>query len=83
MKYEVTLPQLTETMEEAVVTNWFKQVGDYVEKNEKLYEVETDKATQEVESLDAGYLCSIHVQAGNEVSVGDVLAVLADSSDEC
>lgn len=83
MKYPVKLAQLTETMEEATITKWHKSVGDYVEKKETLYEVETDKMTMEVESIDAGYLCEIKVEEDGTASVGDEVATLADSQDEC
>lgn len=83
MKYPVKLAQLTETMEEATITAWHKSVGDYVEKKEILYEVETDKMAMEVEAIDAGYLCEIKVGENENASVGDEVAVLADSMDEC
>jgi pyruvate/2-oxoglutarate dehydrogenase complex dihydrolipoamide acyltransferase (E2) component len=83
MRYNVLLPQLTETMEEATILTWFKQAGDYVGKKEKLFEVETDKTTMEVESLDSGYVCEILAAAGQVVAVGTVLAVLADSKEDC
>lgn len=83
MTYPVVLPQLTETMEEATIVTWFKQPGDRVEKSERLYEVETDKMTMEVESVDAGYLCTIAVPAGSSASVGDELALIADQQNEC
>lgn len=83
MKYEVKMPQLTETMEYAMILSWNKNVGDYVEKGEVLYEVETDKTTMEIESIDEGYLCEISVELEEEAAPGTVIAVLADSADEC
>lgn len=83
MIHPVLLPQLTETMEEATITAWFKQPGERVEKQERLYEVETDKMTMEVESVDAGYLCDIKVSAGSSASVGEEIATIADDSSEC
>ena len=83
MKIEVTLPRLTETMEEATLVAWHKKPGDYVEKKEILYEVETDKVTMEVESIDPGYLCEILIPEGETADVGAVIAVLADSAEEC
>lgn len=83
MKYDVVLPQLTETMEEATVMAWHKQLGEHVDKREHLFDVETDKALTEVESVDSGYLCEIRVQTGETAAVGSVIAVLADSPEEC
>ena len=61
MIYHVKIPQLTETMEEATVAKWYKAPGDRVQKKENLYQVETDKSTMDVESVDAGFLCTILV----------------------
>ncbi|MGB9687080.1 MAG: biotin/lipoyl-containing protein, partial [Rectinema subterraneum] len=62
---------------------WFKKAGDRVEKHTPLYEVETDKTTMEVESVDSGYLCQIKTKEGETVAVGTELATIADSMDEC
>lgn len=83
MTYTVKVPQLTETMEEATITKWLKAVGDRVEKKDPLYQVETDKSTMDVESVDAGYLCRILVPEGTTVTVGQELAVIADTKEEC
>ncbi|MEW5815637.1 MAG: dihydrolipoamide acetyltransferase family protein [Spirochaetota bacterium] len=80
--YNVILPQLTETMEKATIMKWYKKAGDYVEKNEKLYEVETDKMTIAVDAIDSGYLCEIKVNEGEEASVGAMLAVLSDTKEK-
>jgi pyruvate/2-oxoglutarate dehydrogenase complex dihydrolipoamide acyltransferase (E2) component len=83
MKYPVNIPQLTETMEEASITKWYKAVGDRIQKREVLYQVETDKSTMDVESVDAGFLCSILVAEGQTVKVGQQIAVIADTMGEC
>jgi pyruvate dehydrogenase E2 component (dihydrolipoamide acetyltransferase) len=83
MTYPVRIPQLTETMEEATVTKWHKVVGDRVEKKEALYQVETDKSTMDVESVDAGYLCRILVPEGQQVTVGQEIALIGDTREEC
>ena len=54
MTYSVKVPQLTETMEEATIVKWLKAAGDKVEKKDILYQIETDKSTMDVESVDAG-----------------------------
>jgi pyruvate/2-oxoglutarate dehydrogenase complex dihydrolipoamide acyltransferase (E2) component len=83
MKYPVNVPQLTETMEEASITKWYKAVGERIEKREILYQVETDKSTMDVESVDAGFLCSILAGEGQTVKVGQQIAVIADTMGEC
>jgi len=83
MIHSVVLPQLTETMEEATIVRWFKTPGDRVDKQERLYEVETDKMTMEVESVDAGFLCEIKIPAGSPAAVGDEIATIADDQSEC
>lgn len=83
MKYPVNIPQLTETMEEASITKWYKAVGDRIQKREILYQVETDKSTMDVESVDAGFLCSILAGEGQTVKVGQQIALLADTMGEC
>ncbi len=83
MKYPVNVPQLTETMEEASITKWHKAVGDRIQKREILYQVETDKSTMDVESVDAGFLCSILAAEGQTVKVGQQIAVIADAMAEC
>ncbi len=83
MKYPVVVPQLTETMEEATITAWHKAVGDAIQKKEILYQVETDKSTMDVESVDAGFLCRVLVAEGQAVTVGQEIAVIADTPGEC
>ncbi|MGA2480897.1 MAG: biotin/lipoyl-containing protein [Spirochaetia bacterium] len=83
MKHPVKIPQLTETMEEATLTKWHKAVGERIEKKENLYQVETDKSTMDVESVDAGILCAILVKEGQTVAVGQEIALIADMKEEC
>jgi pyruvate dehydrogenase E2 component (dihydrolipoamide acetyltransferase) len=83
MKYPVNVPQLTETMEEATITKWHKARGDAIQKKEILYQVETDKSTMDVESVDAGFLCEILAAEGQAVKVGQQIAVIAQTREEC
>ena len=82
MTHNVVMPQLGLTMEEGSVVAWRKQPGDWVEKGEVLFIVETDKAEMEVESTDSGYLNSVQVEVGKNVRVGTVIAILADQPGE-
>jgi pyruvate dehydrogenase E2 component (dihydrolipoamide acetyltransferase) len=83
MKHPVIVPQLTETMEEATLEKWLKAVGDRVEKKDALYQTETDKALMDVESVDAGWLCEVLVPEGSTVKVGQEIARIADTKEEC
>jgi pyruvate/2-oxoglutarate dehydrogenase complex dihydrolipoamide acyltransferase (E2) component len=83
MKYPVRVPQLTETMEEGTIVKWLKASGDRVEKKEALYQIETDKSTMDVESVDAGLLCRIMAPEGQVVRVGQEIALIADTLEEC
>ena len=83
MMYPVNVPQLTETMEEATITKWYKAPGDAVQKKEILYQVETDKSTMDVESVDAGFVCQVLVPEGQTVKVGQQIAVIAPTREEC
>jgi len=78
MAYKIVMPQLGLTMEEGSVTSWLKQPGDWVEKGDPLFIVETDKLEMEVESMGKGYLGAIQVENGLKVPVGTLLAMLTD-----
>lgn len=77
MAIEVIMPQLGLTMTEGTVVKWLKQPGDNVKKGDAVFEVETDKVTQEVTSLDEGILGNVLVGEGTPVPVGTVIAYLA------
>jgi pyruvate dehydrogenase E2 component (dihydrolipoamide acetyltransferase) len=72
------MPQLGETVAEGKVTTWFKAVGDAVSAGDKLFEIETDKVTMEIEAIEAGTLCAINVQVGAIAPVGAVVAVIGN-----
>lgn len=72
----ITMPRLSDTMTEGVVATWLKQVGDVVKEGDILAEIETDKATMEFESFNAGVLLHIGVQEGQTAPVDSVLAIL-------
>ena len=81
MATEIKLPRLGQGMESGTVVRWLKQEGDKVEKGEPLYELDTDKVTQEVEADAAGVLLKIAVQEG-EVPVGQTIAVIGEAGEE-
>ncbi len=77
---EVTMPRLSDTMSEGTVGRWLKNVGDPVAVGEIIAEIETDKATMELESFDAGTLQRIVIPAGQMVPIGDVIAYIGDGA---
>ena len=77
MANEVKLPRLGQGMESGTIVKWLKAEGDQVEKGEPLYELDTDKVTQEVEADASGVLLRIAVQEG-EVPVGRTIAVIGE-----
>ncbi len=72
----VTMPRLSDTMTEGTVATWLKKVGDEVKEGDILAEIETDKATMEFESFNAGTLLSIGIQEGQSAPVDSVLAII-------
>jgi len=72
----ILMPQLGETVAEGTVAVWHKKVGDKVSKDEILLDVETDKAATEVPAPEDGVITAIHVEEGQTVDVGVVLAVI-------
>jgi pyruvate dehydrogenase E2 component (dihydrolipoamide acetyltransferase) len=82
MAYKIVMPQLGLTMEEGSVTSWLKQPGEWVEKGDPLFMVQTDKIEMEVESMGKGYLGPIQVELGTNVPCGTLLAMLTDEPEK-
>jgi pyruvate dehydrogenase E2 component (dihydrolipoamide acetyltransferase) len=74
----VTMPKMSDTMAEGTISAWLKKVGDAVKTGEIIAEVETDKATMELESYEDGVLLYIGVEAGGSVPVDGVIAVIGE-----
>ncbi|MBA4154085.1 pyruvate dehydrogenase complex dihydrolipoamide acetyltransferase [Flavobacterium sp.] len=72
----VTMPRLSDTMTEGTVATWLKKIGDAVKEGDILAEIETDKATMEFESFNAGTLLYIGIQEGQSAPVDSVLAII-------
>ena len=81
MATEVKLPRLGQGMESGTIVKWLKSEGDKVEKGEPLYELDTDKVTQEVEAEASGVLLRIAIWAG-EVEVGRTIAVIGEQGEQ-
>jgi pyruvate dehydrogenase E2 component (dihydrolipoamide acetyltransferase) len=80
MANEVKLPRLGQGMEAGTITKWLKEPGDTVEKGEPLFEIDTDKVTQEVESDYAGVLLKITLESG-EAPVGQTIAYIGSQGE--
>jgi pyruvate dehydrogenase E2 component (dihydrolipoamide acetyltransferase) len=80
MATEIKLPRLGQGMESGTIVKWLKSEGDKVEKGEPLYELDTDKVTQEVEADASGVLLKIAVSEG-EVEVGRTIAVIGEQGE--
>src|SRR5438552_2506114 len=78
MPVDVTMPKLSDTMEEGKILKWIKHPGDKVAIGDVIAEVETDKANMELEAYDEGVLSEVRVQEGQSAPVGAVIAVLGD-----
>jgi hypothetical protein len=76
MPHEIIMPVLGMSQDTGIIANWCKSHGDYVEAGELLMEVETDKAVQEIEAAESGYLNIIGHAEGIAIPVGEVVATL-------
>jgi pyruvate dehydrogenase E2 component (dihydrolipoamide acetyltransferase) len=82
MAEAILMPRLSDTMTEGVIAAWHKQVGDSVNKGDLLAEIETDKATMELESYQQGVLLHIGTVTGGKLQVNDLLAILGKAGED-
>jgi len=83
MSVDILMPALSPTMEEGTLSKWLKKEGDKISSGDIIAEIETDKATMEVEAVDEGVLAKILVAEGTEgVKVNAVIAVLAEEGED-
>ena len=82
MTNQILVPSLGESVTEATVSKWLKQIGEHVEPDEPLVELETDKVNVEVPSSLAGILTSIQVKEGDTVEVGAVLGIISEEKNK-
>ncbi|MBR9998164.1 MAG: pyruvate dehydrogenase complex dihydrolipoamide acetyltransferase [Cyclobacteriaceae bacterium] len=78
----IRMPRMSDTMEEGVIASWLKKVGDEVKSGEVLAEVETDKATMELESFEDGTLLYVAVKEKDTVPVDGVIAIIGDKNEK-
>lgn len=82
MAESILMPRLSDTMTEGVIAAWHKKVGDPVKKGDLLAEVETDKATMELESYKDGTLLHIGTEKGGKLQVNDLLAIIGNPGED-
>ena len=78
----IEMPKLSDTMTVGTVVKWYKSVGDKVGNGDILAEIETDKATMELENFDDGTLLQLLAQEGDEVEIGKPLAIIGEEGEE-
>jgi pyruvate dehydrogenase E2 component (dihydrolipoamide acetyltransferase) len=78
----ILMPRLSDTMTEGVIAAWHKKVGDKVKKGDLLAEVETDKATMELESYKDGTLLHVGIEKGGKLQVNDLLAIIGNPGED-
>ena len=78
----ILMPRLSDTMTEGVIAAWHKKVGDQVKKGDLLAEVETDKATMELESYKDGVLLHLGGEKGSKIQVNDLLAIIGNEGED-
>jgi pyruvate/2-oxoglutarate dehydrogenase complex dihydrolipoamide acyltransferase (E2) component len=78
LRTDIIVPKWGMTMEDAVLSAWLKNIGDYVQQDEPVAEMETDKATGEIMSPASGTLIEVVVQVGGQIAPGQVIARLGE-----
>ena len=82
MPHEVRMPQLGMVQDSGAIVAWLKNNGDSVKAGDPILEVETDKATMEVEAAADGYLSAVKAAEGDDVPVGDLIAMIVEAMDD-
>src|SRR5688500_16729073 len=82
MASKVIMPKLSPTMEEGQIVRWLKKEGDKVSMGEPLAEIDTDKATMEMQALSNGVLRKILINEGESAPLGQLIAVIAEPNED-
>lgn len=82
MANKIIMPKLSPTMEEGQIARWLKNEGDEIEANETIAEVDTDKATMEMTSLEAGTLLKIIVPGGENAKLGQIIGIIGEKGED-
>ena len=83
MASDVIMPQMGFDMTEGMVVRWLKREGDVVTRGESIAEIETDKATVELEAYESGVMARILVSEGVVVPVGETIGLIAEPASKC
>jgi pyruvate dehydrogenase E2 component (dihydrolipoamide acetyltransferase) len=78
----VRMPKMSDTMTEGVIAKWHKKVGDTVKSGELMAEIETDKATMDYESFNAGTVLYLGAKEGESVQINGVLAIVGNKGED-
>ena len=81
MKLNITMPALRPGMKSGVLCGFLKSPGDSVKKGEAIFEIETDKVVSQIEATEDGVIAELTVEEGDEVSVGDTVAILETAAE--
>ena len=82
MATQVIMPKLSPTMEEGQLSRWLKKEGDKVSMGEPLAEIDTDKATMEMQALGSGVLRKILIKEGESAPLGQMIAIIAEPDED-
>ena len=82
MAVAIKLPRMSDTMEEGTIVSWFVKVGDTVKSSEMIADVETDKATMELENFEKGEVLHLNVDEGETVPVETVIAIIGKKGED-
>ena len=82
MPIEITMPRLSDTMEQGTIVKWHVAQGDTVESGDVIADVETDKATMEMQAYDDGTITNINVSEGQPVAIGTVVAMMVEEGED-
>ncbi len=82
MSIEIKVPELPESIADAVIASWYKSVGDYIGQDEVLVDLETDKVVLEVPALKSGIVTEIRFKQGDTVTAGELLAVIDEQAEQ-
>ena len=78
----IEMPKLSDTMTEGTLVSWLKNEGDAVESGDVIAEIETDKATMEMECYEEGTVHKILIPAGQKAPIGDLIAIIVEEGEQ-
>lgn len=82
MPINITMPRLSDTMEQGTVVKWHVSTGDSVSPGDVIADIETDKATMELEAFDEGTVAALAIEEGQTINVGETIVILAEEGED-